>query len=544
MSASEDRNRALQWAPWLVLLLAALLVRSPVWTGPLDREFDGFQGGFFATTAVNYERLGLGAADGYPVANVELDAERPSTWYVYPNHPPTVPLLAWVSARLFGPEGWRDAWREHRAPAGLEPALRLPFGLAQLATALGLAALLILAGQRTAAPLALAAFAFAPIEVGYAGLVNYEHPAMAAAVWTGVAVLAWCRTPSPARLAACALGGAAGTAVTFAPAFFLPGYALLALRLRGWAAWKPTVALGLGALTPILLHRHFGGGVLAAFDLSPDPLFDRVRRLLAPLLDGSLPFGRWLAIQGESARVYLGPELCALGAAGLLLAAYRFLRGPRSERATGGIVLALFAGGALAHVAFYKHTGDPQPSFLLNLAPGLAAAAGLALAAGVERQWPRRAGLAALAPAVLLAVLGSWRSDGLITPWRAPASDAPGAPAIAPPVEIGAQLAARVPAGHAVWYPESLGLNPAAFFYAWRTMLPVAPSDASYAAAQGQLERFDQQDLPVVLALPKHPPKQAAAQTAALAARLAQDYPEIHGAPLVDDDLWVIYRLR
>ena len=381
MSSTGDRNRALQWAPWLVLLLAALLVRWPVWTGPLDREFDGFQGGFFATTTVNYERLGLGAADGYPVANVELDAERSSTWYVYPNHPPTVPLLAWGSARLFGPDGWRDAWREQRAPEGLEPALRLPFGLAQLATALGLATLLILAGRRAAAPLALAAFAFAPIEVGYAGLVNYEHPAMAAAVWTGVAVLAWCRAPGPARLAACALGGAAGTAVTFAPAFFLPGYALLALRLRGWAAWKPTVALGLGALTPILLHRHFGGGVLAAFDLSPDPLFDRVRRLLAPLLDGSLPFGRWLAIQWESALVYLGPELCALGAAGLLLAAHRTLRGSSADRAIGGIVLALFSGGALAHVAFYKHTGDPQPSFLLNLAPGLAAAAGLALAA-------------------------------------------------------------------------------------------------------------------------------------------------------------------
>lgn len=544
MSRSADRARALQWAPWMVLVLAALLVRWPVWTGPLDREFDGFQGGFFATTTVNYERLGLDAADGYPVANVQLDPERPSTWYVYPNHPPTVPLLAWGSARLFGPEGWREAWRDQRAPEGLEPALRLPFGVAQLLTAAGLMTLLALAGRRLAAVLAATAFAFAPIEVGYAGLVNYEHPAMAAAVWTAVAVLAWCRAPGPGRLAACALGGAAGTAVTFAPAFFLPGYVLLALRQRGRSAWKPTFALGAGALAPILLHRHFGGKVLAEFELSPDPLFDRVQRLLAPLLDGSLPFDRWLAIQWESALVYLGPELCLLGAAGLLLAAVQFARGSRDERAGGGLALALFAGGALAHVAFYKHTGDPQPSFLLNLAPGLAAGAGLALAALIERVWPRRTGLAALAPAVLLAMLGSWRSDALITPWRAPASTAPGAPAVEAPEVLGGQLSNRVPAGHAVWYPEHLGLNPAAFFYAWRTMLPVAPDDASYAAAVGQLERFDQGELPVVLALPKHPPKKAAAQTAALAARLATDYPEIFEAPLVDDELWTIFKLR
>ena len=544
MSRSPASPRALQWAPWMVLALVALMIRWPVWTGPLDREFDGFQGGFFATTTVNYERLGLGAADGYPVANVELDPQRPGTWYVYPNHPPTVPLLAWGSARMLGPEGWREAWRGQRAPQGLEPALRFPFGLAQGLTAVGLAALLLLAGRRLAAKLAAVAFAFAPIEVGYAGLVNYEHPAMAAVVWTGVAVLAWCRSPSPGRLAACGLGAAAGTAVTFTPAFFLPGYVLLALRQQGRLAWKPTLALGAGSLTPILLHRHFGGGVLTKFDLSPDPLFDRVQRLLAPLLDGSLPFGRWFAIQWDSALLYLGPELCLLGALGLLLGAVQFARGEREQRAGGGLVLALFAGGALAHVAFYKHTGDPQPSFLLNLAPGLAAGAGLALAAWTERFWPHRASLAALAPAVLLAILGSWRSDALITPWRATASSELSATAVPPPHVIGAQLAERVPAGHAVWYPEDLGLNPAAFFYAWRTMLPVAREDASYAAAQGQLDRFDQSDLPVVLILPKNPPRQAATQTAALAERLATDYPELFAAPLVDDEFWTIFRLR
>ncbi len=544
MTATLERGRALRWGPWLTLFLIALLVRWPVWTGPFDREFDGFQGGFFATTTVNYERLGLDAADGYPIANVELDPERPDTWYVYPNHPPTVPWMAWGSARLFGPEGWREAWRDNRAPTGLEPSLRFPFGLAQIATALGLVAFLACAGRGLAAALCGVAFAFAPIEVGYAGLVNYEHPAMAAAVWTGVAVAAWCRSPGPWRVAGCALGAGAGTAVTFTPAFFLPGFALLALAHRGRAAWKPILGLGLGALLPILLHRHFGGRVLAEFELSPDPLFDRVQRLLAPLLDGSLPFDRWLGIQVHSGLAYLGPELCLLGSTGLLLAAVSCARSSREARLPAGMALALFAGGALAHVAFYKHTGDPQPSFLLNLAPGLAAGAGLALAAIVERLWPRRSALAALAPATILAIVGGLRSDALIAPWRAPSSDQPGSPALDLPRGRGAPHAQRVPAGPVAWYTASRGRTPPTFFHAWRTMLPVVPTDASYAAAQGQLERFDQGNLPLVLALPKRPPAKAASETTALAERLAADYPELFAAPLVDDGLWTVFRLR
>ena len=56
MSRSPASPRALQWAPWMVLALVALMIRWPVWTGPLDREFDGFQGGFFATTRLVDER--------------------------------------------------------------------------------------------------------------------------------------------------------------------------------------------------------------------------------------------------------------------------------------------------------------------------------------------------------------------------------------------------------------------------------------------------------------------------------------------------------
>lgn len=532
------------WAPWLLLAIVALLVRWPGLSGPFDREFDGFQGGFFATTAVNYERLGVTAADLYPVANVSLDPDRPETWYVYPNHPPTVPLMAWASARCLGPEGWRTSWRDARAPQNLEFSLRLPFALMQLATALGLGVLFASCGCRAMGLLAVTAFLFAPISIGYAGLVNYEHPAMAAAVWTLVAAVRWSRQPSRSALLLCALGAALGTSVTFAPAFFLPGIVLVGLMVQGRCAWRLAAALGIGALLPILLHRHFGGAVLREFGLSPDPLFARVRRLLAPLLDGTLPFDQWLAIQWSSGIDYWGATWILLGGVGLISAVLLMARtSDPLRRLAAGASLALLSGGALAHVAFYKHTGDPQPSFLLNLTPGLAALIGLGLGNWVERNWPSRVALGSLVPAIVLAVVGSWGGDALTRPWRAPVGE-PDAPSIPLPPVIGREVAARVPADSAVWYPDQLGLNPAAFFYAWRTMLPVAASDSSYSMAQGQLERFAQGDHPLVLALPTNAPPRVLQQSAQLEARLASQYPEIHAHPLVDDDRWRVFRLR
>jgi hypothetical protein len=125
----------------LLLLAVALVPRLRDVAAPFDREAEGAQAAFFAIAAVNHERLGLRHTGGYPVLNV--DATDPGRrgagapiasrhWLFYTNHPPLVPLLAWAALEALGPRGWDTAWREHRAPAGIELPLRLPFLAAHL----------------------------------------------------------------------------------------------------------------------------------------------------------------------------------------------------------------------------------------------------------------------------------------------------------------------------------------------------------------------------------------------------------------------------
>src|SRR5690606_38905738 len=111
-----------------------------------DRGFDGFQGAFFGTAAVNYEHLGTEPTSGFPLVQID-PGDDPTQWYVYPNHPSTVPLVAWWSLHAFGPEAWAD--RGDAVAAGTEAALRAPFFAFQLLGALALAiAVGRLAGRR------------------------------------------------------------------------------------------------------------------------------------------------------------------------------------------------------------------------------------------------------------------------------------------------------------------------------------------------------------------------------------------------------------
>src|SRR5262245_31018845 len=132
----------LESAALVVLLLAALLPRLFDVAAPLDRGFDGEQGGFFAIGAINFERLGVRRTGGYPVLNIALGDradpsirlwDRPSLWVSYANHPPTVPLIAWASLNALAPQDWNSAWHDARGPQGFELALRLPFLLCHLA---------------------------------------------------------------------------------------------------------------------------------------------------------------------------------------------------------------------------------------------------------------------------------------------------------------------------------------------------------------------------------------------------------------------------
>src|SRR5205085_6554446 len=109
---------------------------------------------------------------------------------IYVNHPPTVPLLAWASARAFGPDGWGERWREGLPPIGIERALRIPslalhvLGLVALWWAVRPAI-----GAR-AALLAVTLAGIAPVGVTYGPLVNYENAAMPFVL---VALGAWIR---------------------------------------------------------------------------------------------------------------------------------------------------------------------------------------------------------------------------------------------------------------------------------------------------------------------------------------------------------------
>jgi hypothetical protein len=514
-------------------LLLGLGLRLLDLRAPFDRQFDGFQGSFFAVCAINYERLGFEALAGYPIANIDPRPGEPQTYYAYANHPPLVPWMGWASLRLFGPDGWSEAWREQRAPQGIEGTLRAPFLLGQLLGWAGLSLALASLGARRAALFSAALYGLMPLTCLYGGLVNYENPSLGA-LCLAAAALARRRSGGSWLWLALGLGLAALAAgTTFAPVFFLPGLCLWTWLGRGRRGFLEGSGLALAMLVPVALHGRFARRALALVEAEPSGLAERAQQLLAPLLDGSLPFGRWLTLQGRILLEYLGPGHLVLAAAGLLLA-MRGLTRPGPMRAAHSLALALLSGGLLVQLGFYRHTGDPQEPFLLNLAPALAALGGLALASLSEsfRAKPR---LGLLAPLVLLlaAALGLPNGLTLHRTWRG--GDSPR------PDDVGSELATLLPSGAVGWYPEGLGFNNAVFFYAWRTLLPVGP--ATYSVAVEQQQRFGLGAAPVYLLLPKQPVGAAVASTAAVAADFETKRPGQLASPDTESAHFRAYRV-
>ncbi len=545
----------LEVAGVVLLFLAALYPRLRDFDAPFDRQFEGFQGAFFATCAINYERLGVGALAGYPVVNVALDPERPETWYEYANHPPAVPLLAWASARAFGPEGWRDAWREERAPVGLEPSLRLPFLALHLVGLLAAWWAVREAHGPRPALLTLALLAVLPLSALYATLVNYENPALAF-VLLGTAFFArWAkaRERRSRALAAAALCFGLAGCVTYTGAFFVVALVLERLvRRRVRDAILVAAALGGATLVPLAVHAVCSAHALELAGASPTLLGDRVGAMLGPLLDGSVPLPRWLAAQLHNAvRVFSWP-LVACAAAGAVLALVpRRARGDERERVS--LALPLFAGGALTLFAFYRHTSSVpgQDNFFLNVAPGACALAALVfdrLATPLARL---RAGIAPLVVAVgLVAMPALARMEALRYEWRAPgpADVPPGAVAPGPPVPLpvtnGRELAELLPPRSATLYPEALGLNTATFYYAWRTMYPIAHPDGA-SLAQQFFHSLGLERAPTYLALPRDPPPAARPGVESLRAAFAERLPALAERPPERETArWVAYRLN
>jgi hypothetical protein len=514
-----------------LILGAALVPRVRDFTAPLDREFEGWQGAFFTIGAINYERLGFTRTLGYPVHNVDLgeraDAgkrlwDRPQNWFVYRNHPPTVPLIAWAGLKAFAPEDWNAAWHEHRGPRGFEPALRLPFLLLHV---LGLVALWWAArrayGARTAL-VALALGAACPPSVLYATLANYEGPALLCVLLAAGCFCGYLRDGKRTELVLFALCMAAGTAVTWAPLFFLPAFVLHALLARApLRALSLAVAGGVAALLPIVLHAAASAFVGHGLGQPSASLFGRAGELLAPLLDGSRPLGEWAALQLERALSWYTPGIVIVAAIGLGLGLVRTQPGHVRLAPT------LLLGSLLYLLAFYRHTLEPQHTFLLFPALGVVLCAAVALNAAHPFLLRLRAGHAPLVLVVCtLGLLCAVRFNALRYEFRGDASAPRPLGAVTPRVPLppatAAEFAALVPPGSFSVYPSSVGLNLAPSLYAWRTQLPVnGPQDPALHAAPA----LGLADAPRFLLLPRDPLPDERAQCASLRALASERMP-------------------
>ncbi len=567
---AEGPPARLEWLLALGLVLIGLALRVPDLARPFDRHFDGFQGAFFAIGAVNYERLGIAPTLGYPVADPLVDPERPATWYLYPNHPPTVGLLAWASMKALAPDGWQEAWRRDEPPVGVETSVRLPFFLAQILGLVGLVLALRATGARRAALWAGVFYAWAPITTLYGGLANYENPSLAPLLLGVAGLVAWARHGSKRGLALASICTLLSVSVTFAPVFFLPFLCFWMLGINARRALIGGACLVPASLLPLLVHGSLAARAGEIIGATPDTIAVRANKLLGPLLDGRISFGYWLGRQGHFMELGFGIALLLLAGLGLcfgLAAALRPNRGdgapapllplpvpllpaPLLPRAATGLALALTAGGALVLFGFFRHTAGSQDPFQLNLAPGLCAFAGLGFAALLgARRAPAPARLAGCGLALAAALTATQlHTSELRQLWRLPGpADDPslqtGNPA-ALPVHVGPELASLVPADSVVLHPDALGFSYAVNYYAWRNLMAVAPG--AYPLLRAKQLEYGKDELPAYLVLPKRGSPLLLEQSEALRRDLLAALAERGGdaTPTAENANWTVYRIR
>ena len=485
MEAPRDpRLKWLERAGVALLLLAALVPRLRDLRAPFDRAIDGFQGSCFALFAVNYERVGLGKYGGYPVFNVDLPKSPETLPYVYANHPPLVPILGWASIKLFGPDGWNEAWRENRAPQGIEGALRLPFFLLHM---FGLWALWWALRQSDGAGRAMLALALAgmlPIGILCAGLVNYENACIPPLLVSLGFHVRWLKSGRGRDLASCGIFGLLASIVTFTPVFFAPALVLHTLFVRGWRkAVIQGFVFGGAALLPLMLH---GLWVRQMVPVAASSVFERAELLLSPLFDGSKPFTEWCRRQVLRLSFFCTPWILTTAFVGVVVAAARALRSKSAakEERPISIVLPLAFGAFLSQLAFYTHTFDGnaaengQTNFLLNLAPAVAALGAVFFDALARPLFRLRGGLGPLVLVVATFGLPAVARAGEIrAKWRDPGprddSSLTEGPATPLPKTAGEQIAEVLPSGSAGLFPAGAVLGPAVSYYAWRTIMGV-----------------------------------------------------------------------
>ena len=520
----------------LLILAVAMVPRLRDVAAPFDREVEGAQGAFFAIAAVNYERLGLTSAGGYPVLNVDameeaapgvlLPLER-SRWLIYANHPPTVPLLAWMALDAMGPDGWDQAWKQDRAPEGVELPIRIPFALFHLLFLLTLWWAVRESHGERAALIALGLAAAVPVLTLYATLVNYENPALLCIALAAGCHARWLRNGLRDDLWMFALACLLGSCVTYAGAFFLPFFVLAAFATgRFFRGLSEALIGGTATLLPLVAHGLWNSAVARDTGRELPGPADRALEILNPLFDGSLPIGRWLTLQLARMGTWITWPVAALALVGLAILFVRMTR-PQPPEALRpdwepvDVGTPLFLGGWLYLLAFYRHSYDPQHSFLMLVAPGFVVLAAVALDA-----LPYHRLKAGIAPIVVVvssvALVGLRESNALRHRYRATAEQAARhdqpPPAFPLPSETGASLAQLVQPGALGLYPADTGLNLAVHFYAWRSLAPIqAADDEQYRAIARSVGLSE---APRILLLPDPPPREAEDQTLTLRAAL------------------------
>jgi hypothetical protein len=532
------------------LLLLALVPRVRDLAQPFDRGFEGYQGAFHAIAAANYEGLGMNATQGFPVLNIDIPESR-QEWFMYTNHPPATPLLAWASLKLMGPPGWAETWSAGGTPVGIEAPMRLPFFVLHMLGLLALWYLARMAFGTQVALLSLALMASVPVSAMYGTLVNVETVSLPALLLATAAYGSFVRSAKKSALLAMGLLFALACSVTYAPLFFLPFLCLRSLWNRHLReAALVAVVGGLACLLPILSHAGLANAAQQSLGRDPLPLWSRGQELLAPLLSGATPIGTWIALQLQHTSYACGVVLLFIATAGLILSILRALF-PSRDRSLArcewppaslpNVDLALpLLGGALAYFfAFYKHTSEEQWSFQLYLAPALVILAARALHSISLPLQKLRGGTA---PLVLLA--GSIMLPGLahFENWRAQ-QRTPGpldhvgqerGPSAPLPSTVGEQLALLLPPASVGFHPDALGLTPAAAWYAHRSLFAVSgPTDPIISLL---LPTLGLQDSPAYFVLPKVPAD--AARTAVESLR------EQMGRPSQETETWSAWLLQ
>ena len=565
----------------LALLLGILLRVHYAPNGGFDREFDGAQGSFFAFTSINYERIGFEPTGGYPVVNLDTIVEDPDTWYAYGNHSPLFAWWEWASLKLLGPHGWETAWQEGRSPSGLgtdhsfEFALRLPMFMASIFSLLALWWAIRIEGGKRAALFSLLLYGLAPLAILQAGIVNYE-PASILCVLLAYGFFSKLRVRDrqcaergeapalfPKELLLTCTMIALGTSQTFAPLFFAVPLCIAALlsRLHAFGpkrAFATACAIGLSALTPILIHGFYVRGALA--EIQPvDQVSDRIAVMFRPLLSGDVPLFTWLGLQYKHFVMYGSEILVDLTGVGLLFAVFilgdRWTRKkpdqPHAEalpKANPAVLPTLLAaGGFTVLFGFYVHTSDDpaQSSFILNVLPAAAALSALALVqmgdavgrafARKERRW---AGVVLASVFFLMTANGARATtEHLWSAWRGPE------PSITTPEIAGAALGELLPPGSVGIFPDSMSYTTAVSFYAWRTLLPVKPNPQSVQWVEAHLLSWGLVDRPRYLLLPDNPPAHAKAGVDATLDFFQTMVPKIAAQEPIHKNGWRAWRL-